>query len=141
AVVCAGYPGSIAGTWQRFGRAGRRGREAALVLVCSSGAVDQYLAQKPDYLLETGAERALLDPKNAEIRIQHLKCAAFEAPFVMNAPGPRPSAPAAASGESYGPLDAASTRDALDYLASHGVVHASGGQYRYASEAFPASHV
>src|SRR5690606_6822005 len=67
--------------------------------------------------------------------------AAFEAPFVMNAPGPQPSAPAAASGESYGPLDAASTRDALDYLASHGVVHASGGQYRYASEAFPASHV
>jgi DEAD/DEAH box helicase domain-containing protein len=26
AVVCAGYPGSVAATWQRLGRAGRRGK-------------------------------------------------------------------------------------------------------------------
>jgi len=141
AVVCAGYPGSIAGTWQRFGRAGRRGREAALLLVCSSGAVDQYLAQKPEYLLEAGAERALLDPKNTEILIQHLKCAAFEAPFVLNEPGTKVARPSVPSGESYGLLDVASTRDALEYLRKHGVLHASGGQYRYAGEAFPASHV
>jgi DEAD/DEAH box helicase domain-containing protein len=141
AVVCAGYPGSIAGTWQRFGRAGRRGHQAALVLVCSSGAVDQYLAQKPEYLLETGAERALLDPTNTEILVQHLKCAAFEAPFSLNAPGPKLSAPAAAVGQAYGPLDPGSTRDALEYLAGRGVLHASGGVYRYVGEAFPASHV
>ena len=141
AVVCAGYPGSIAGTWQRFGRAGRRGHQAALVLVCSSGAVDQYLAQKPEYLLETGAERALLDPENTEILVQHLKCAAFEAPFTMSAPGPKLGAPAAAVGAAYGPLDAAATRDALEYLTSHGVLHLSGGAYRYVGEAFPASHV
>lgn len=141
AVVCAGYPGSIAGTWQRFGRAGRRGRQAALVLVCSSGAVDQYLAQKPEYLLETGAERALLDPRNTEILIQHLKCAAFEAPFQVNAPGPKIAAPSAASGEGYGPLDTTEVREALEYLAQSGVLHASGGHYHFVGEAFPASHV
>ena len=40
AVVCAGYPGSVAATWQRFGRAGRRGGESICVLVASSGALD-----------------------------------------------------------------------------------------------------
>jgi DEAD/DEAH box helicase domain-containing protein len=141
AVVCAGYPGSIAGTWQRFGRAGRRGRQAALVLVCSSGAVDQFLAQKPEYLLETGAEQALLDPRNTEILVQHLRCAAFEAPFAVSAPGPNLSAPSPASGESYGPLGTGEVRDALEYLAQSGVLHARGGHYYYAGEAFPASHV
>ncbi len=34
AVICAGYPGSVAGAWQRFGRAGRRGTRSVAVLVC-----------------------------------------------------------------------------------------------------------
>ena len=37
AVICAGYPGTLAGTWQRFGRAGRREDLALSVLVTSSG--------------------------------------------------------------------------------------------------------
>jgi DEAD/DEAH box helicase domain-containing protein len=33
AVVCAGYPGTLAGMFQRFGRAGRRGHESLSLLV------------------------------------------------------------------------------------------------------------
>ena len=47
AVVCAGYPGSIAATWQRLGRAGRRGEQSIGVLVASSAPLDQYLAREP----------------------------------------------------------------------------------------------
>jgi DEAD/DEAH box helicase domain-containing protein len=168
AVVCAGYPGSVAGTWQRFGRAGRRGATSIALLVCSSEAVDQFLARDPDYLLRAGAEEARIDPDNVEVLIQHLKCAAFEAPFRLR-PGARTerseldAEPSEASGgsrgsrraedsggggragcsscESYLGLDASATRDALDYLAGHGLVHESGGRFYWSGEAFPASHV
>lgn len=141
AVVCVGYPGSIAATWQRFGRAGRRGSQSIAVLVCSSGAVDQFLAQEPDYLLRAGAEEARIDPNNVEILIQHLKCAAFEAPFVLAGPGKKPSSPAPAVGEGYGTLDAKTTREALQYLAGLGVVHESQNRYHWVSDPYPATHV
>jgi DEAD/DEAH box helicase domain-containing protein len=140
AVLCVGYPGSIAGTWQRFGRAGRRGELSIGVLVCSSESVDQYLAGRPGYLFEAGAEEARIDPTNVEIVLEHLKCATFEAPFELASPtGPR--RPDRASGESYVAFDVESTRDALEYLGGHGLVHASQGKYYWAGEAFPANHV
>jgi DEAD/DEAH box helicase domain-containing protein len=141
AVVCAGYPGSVAGTWQRFGRAGRRGSRSIAVLVCSSDPLDQYLARQPSYLLDAAAEEARIDPQNVEILIQHLKCAAFEAPFELSSAGQQPAHPAPAVGENYLGLDAQATRDALDYLSGHGLVHESGGRYFWAGEAFPASSV
>lgn len=141
AVVSVGYPGSVAATWQRFGRAGRRGSQSIAVLVCGSGALDQFLAREPDYLLRTGAEEARIDPGNVEILIQHLKCAAFEAPFELREPGARLASPAPADGEGYATLDGAATRDALEYLATHGLVHASGGRYHWVSDPYPATHV
>src|SRR6185369_1978235 len=141
AVICVGYPGSVAGTWQRFGRAGRRGSRSVAVLVCSSDPLDQYLAREPALLLDSPAEEARIDPSNVEIVVQHLKCAAFEAPFTVSAAGPREAHPEPAAGESFLGLDTASTRDALDYLAGYGLVHASGGRYYWSGEAFPASNV
>jgi DEAD/DEAH box helicase domain-containing protein len=141
AVVCSGYPGSVAGTWQRFGRAGRRGSRSVAVLVCSSDPVDQYVAREPELLLDSPAEEARIDPKNVEIVIQHLKCAAFEAPFTLTDAGPREARPEPAVGESFLGLDTESTREALDYLAGHGLVHAAGGRYFWSGEAFPASNV
>jgi DEAD/DEAH box helicase domain-containing protein len=141
AVVCAGYPGSVAGTWQRFGRAGRRGDTSIAVLVCGSDSLDQYLAREPQYLLDSNAEEARIDPSNVEVLIQHLKCAAFEAPFEISASGAKPASPQPARGESYLTLDASATRDALDYLASHGLVHEANGRYHWAGEAFPANNV
>ena len=113
AVVCVGYPGSVAATWQRFGRAGRRGTTSIALMVCSSDALDQYLARDPDYLLGSGAEEARIDPGNTEVLIQHLKCAAFEAPFRITGAGSRPARPEAAHGERYLTLDSGETRQAL----------------------------
>ena len=141
AVVLAGYPGSSAATWQRFGRAGRRGKKSAAILVCSSNSIDQYLAQNATYLLKTGAEEARIDPNNVEILVQHLKCAAFEAPFDLTSAGARISEPEAASGDTYGPLDAKSTRDALQYLEGHSLVHCENGKFFWTGGPFPASHV
>ncbi|MGZ3423156.1 MAG: DEAD/DEAH box helicase, partial [Polyangiales bacterium] len=134
AVVCAGYPGSIAATWQRFGRAGRRGAPSVAVLVASSAPLDQYLAREPEYLLGSPIEEARIDPNNVEILVQHLKCAAFEAPFE--------------EGESYGDLGPDATRDALRWLVENGVVHevparAPGqkARFHWTADVYPANHV
>ena len=50
AVVLAGYPGTIASTWQRAGRAGRRLAPSAAVLVASSAPLDQYIIEHPESL-------------------------------------------------------------------------------------------
>src|SRR5262245_62452860 len=48
--VMAGYPGTIAATWQRAGRAGRRSGRSAAVLVASSAPLDQFVVRNTSYL-------------------------------------------------------------------------------------------
>ncbi len=127
AVICAGYPGSVAGTFQRFGRAGRRGDKSIAVLVAGSAALDQYIAKNPDALFEGNIESARIDPYNTEILVQHLKCAAFELPFL--------------TGEPYAAMQADDTLAALRYLQGHGVLHESGDRFHWATDAYPANHV
>jgi DEAD/DEAH box helicase domain-containing protein len=127
AVVCAGYPGSVAATWQRFGRAGRRKGRSICVLVTSSAPLDQYLAREPEYLLGAPVEEARVDPDNPEILVQHIKCAAFELPFRR--------------GDRFGSLDEENTTSALEFLAQHRVVHDSGGTFHWAADAYPANNV
>jgi DEAD/DEAH box helicase domain-containing protein len=128
AVVCAGYPGSVAESWQRFGRAGRRGEPSLAVLVASSAPLDQFLATHPDHLLDRGAEQARIDPENTEILLQHLKCAAFELPFRGREP--------------YTALSTDDTQQALGFLADRGVLHRGRDRFHWAAtDAFPANHV
>ncbi|MEM6532055.1 MAG: DEAD/DEAH box helicase [Myxococcota bacterium] len=132
AVVCAGYPGSVAGLWQRFGRAGRRGSEALALLVTSSAPLDQFFARYPEWLVNAPAESARIDPDNVEILVQHLKCAAFELPFE--------------DGEAFGDLPVDAAREGLQFLAAHGVLHETPGPggrsvYHWATDAYPANHV
>ena len=81
AAILAGYPGSIAATWQRVGRAGRRLEPSAAILVATSHPVDQYVAAHPDLLFESSPEEARLDPENLHILLAHLRAATFELPF------------------------------------------------------------
>ena len=53
----AGYPGTIAATWQRAGRAGRRTTRSAAVLVASSAPIDQFIVRNPSYFFD-GIARA-----------------------------------------------------------------------------------
>jgi DEAD/DEAH box helicase domain-containing protein len=134
AVVCAGYPGSVAALWQRFGRAGRQKGQSVGVLVASSAPVDQYFARYPDVLLGAAAEQARIDPANVEIVLQHLKCAAFELPFVADGDS-------TATRERYACLGEEDTQHALRFLGKHGVVHEASGRFHWSADAYPASHV
>ncbi|MGH7435356.1 MAG: DEAD/DEAH box helicase, partial [Polyangiaceae bacterium] len=127
AVICAGYPGSISATWQRFGRAGRRGGTSICVLVASSAPLDQYLAREPRFLLGAPVEEARIDPDNVEVLVQHVKCAAFELPFKR--------------GEAFGSLGSEETSDALGFLAQHKVVHEAAGTFHWAADSYPANDV
>jgi DEAD/DEAH box helicase domain-containing protein len=126
-VVLNGYPGSVAATWQRFGRAGRRNDRSICVLVTSSAPLDQYLAREPEYLLGAPVEEARIDPDNPEILIQHVKCGAFELPFRR--------------GERYGSLDADETAAALEFLVQHRTLHEASGTFHWAADAYPANEV
>jgi len=122
--VLNGYPGSVAGALQRFGRAGRRQRTALGVLVASSNLLDQYLARHPEFFLGASPEHARIDPDQLLILMDHIRCAAFELPF--------------RDGERFGGED---LRAALDYLAGEGVVHREGTNWHWITDSYPANSV
>ncbi len=123
--VLAGYPGSIAGTWQQMGRAGRRGDVSVAVLVASPAPVDQYVIHHPEFVLGGRPEEARLDPDNLHVLLAHIRAATFELPFEP--------------GEWFGPGPA---DDLLAFLAEGGHVRqADDGRWYWSSENFPASEV
>jgi DEAD/DEAH box helicase domain-containing protein len=124
AVVMAGYPGTIASTWQRAGRAGRRQSTSAAVLVASSAPLDQYIVEHPDYFFGSSPEQAHINPDNVEILINHLKCAAFELPI--------------RDGEKFGRHDTAELCAFLDEL---GLLHHSAGAWHWTSDTYPADAI
>ncbi len=132
AVVCAGYPGSVASLWQRFGRAGRRGDPSLAVLVTNSSPLNQFFVLQPEILVQGEIEHARMDPDNIEILIQHLKCSAFELPFE--------------STDGFGDLLPEAIAEALQFLQEHRVVHGvedAGGKttYHWSTDSYPANHV
>jgi DEAD/DEAH box helicase domain-containing protein len=130
--VLAGYPGTIAATWQRAGRAGRRSSRSAAVLVASSAPLDQFIIRNPHYFFGASPEHALINPDNLHILLDHVKCAAFELPFT--------------AGETFGlhRPDAAEGEDleaVLTVLGEEGLVHFADDQWNWTSESYPADAV
>src|SRR5712692_9233912 len=124
AVVMAGYPGTIAGTWQRAGRAGRRSGSSCAVMVASSAPLDQFMVRNPDYFFGRTPEHAFIQPDNLEILVNHLKCAAFELPIAPE--------------ERFGDVD---VQDLCARLAEAGYLHQAGDHYHWTHEAYPADTV
>jgi DEAD/DEAH box helicase domain-containing protein len=124
ASIMAGYPGTIAATWQRAGRAGRRAGRSAAVLVASSAPLDQFMVRHPDYFFGASPEHALVNPDNLQILLDHIKCAAFELPFQ--------------DGERFGHEDLPAV---LGLLGEEGFVHQADGQWNWTHESYPADAV
>ena len=132
--VMAGYPGTIAATWQRAGRAGRRSGRSAAVLVASSAPLDQFVVRNPSYFFDAPPEHALINPDNLHILVDHVKCAAFELPFTTS--------------EEYGRHN---VQEVLGILEENGFVHRSGpagsapqdeeGTWQWTNESYPADAV
>jgi DEAD/DEAH box helicase domain-containing protein len=81
ATVLAGYPGSIASTWQQAGRSGRSQEQAMSFLVALNNPLDQYFMRHPDAFFGKNFEHALVNPANPYILRAHLLCAAWECPL------------------------------------------------------------
>lgn len=122
--VLAGYPGTIASTWQRAGRAGRKTGKSAAVLVSTSSPLDQFIINNPDYFFSKPPEMGLINPNNLSILVNHVECAAFELPFE--------------DGENFGRADIS---EILSFLEEDKLLHHSKNRWFWTSDAYPADAI
>jgi len=122
--VIAGYPGTIASTWQQAGRAGRRSGLSLAILIGRSLPLDQFIMENPSYFFGKSPEHGLINPDNLLILLSHIKCAAFELPFK--------------DGESFG---MESLYEILEYLEEKGVVHHEGNRWHWMQDSYPADGI
>jgi len=80
AVICVGFPGTVASLKQQWGRAGRRGHGLA-AMIATEDALDQFFMRDPEALLDRRIEAAILDHANPRVLDGHVRAAAFEAPL------------------------------------------------------------
>ena len=122
--IIAGYPGSIASTWQQAGRAGRRTGMSVAVFVANSNPLNQFIANHPDYFFGGSPEHGLVNPDNLSILVDHIKCASFELPFQ--------------DGETFGKENLS---EILSFLQEKNVLHHSDGRWHWTTDAYPADNV
>lgn len=122
-IIC-GYPGTIAGTWQESGRAGRRSETALTIMVANSSPISQFIIRHPEYFFGSAPEHGLINPDNLHILISHIKSAAFELPFK--------------DGEKFGEVE---ILQILAFLEENGVLHHAGDMWHWAADNFPSNDV
>ena len=120
AVIC-GYPGTIAAAWQQWGRVGRTTGESVAVLVATAGALDQYVVNNPQYLLQRSPERAFANADNLVLLVDQIRCAAFELPF--------------AAGDQFG--QSPFTGEVLELLAEEESVQQFGSHFLWRGDGYP----
>ena len=133
AVVCAGYPGSVAALWQRFGRGGRGGAG-------EPGAPGRL--QRAAGSVLRGAIRATCSAlrwsTRASIRTTWRSWSSTSSAPPSSCPSRRETP--------SGTCRAEATTEALGFLTQHQVVHPSPGAegtpvFHWSADAYPANHV
>jgi len=95
-------------------------------MVASSAPLDQFVVRNPSYFFDASPERALIDPDNLHILVDHIKCGAFELPFGAT--------------EAFGRHD---VQEILGVLCEQGFVHQAGdgAPWTWTHESYPADAV
>jgi DEAD/DEAH box helicase domain-containing protein len=83
-VVVKGFPGSLAALWQRFGRAGRRGKTAYNYFIAKRSVLDQYYLKNPEEIFSRKVEEPVISPNNKEILRKHIIAMARELPITAD---------------------------------------------------------
>src|SRR5690606_37356452 len=107
-----------------FGRAGRRQQPSIGVLVATSLPLDQYVVRHPEFFASATPEQARIAPDQPLILMDHIRCAAFELPFV--------------EGDMFGPVEPGPW---LEVLAESGVLRQGGGRWEWIADSYPAQAV
>ncbi len=123
AAILGGFPGTVAGSLQQAGRAGRRRTVSLAVLVANASPLDQFVVDHPEYFLDRNPESAYINPDNPFVLFDQLKCAVFELPMT--------------SEERFSPAAA----EMLMVLEENGVIRRSGDAYHWADQSYPAEGV
>jgi DEAD/DEAH box helicase domain-containing protein len=126
-ILMNGYPGSITRFLQQAGRAGRRNKESYCIMVASSLPIDQFIIHHPDFIRYNQPEDIFLDANNPYILFNHIRCAAFELPFIERA--------------KFGSLPVGTTSQYLEILKEVETVFLDNGKYYWTSEEYPASEI
>ncbi|MFW5695384.1 MAG: DEAD/DEAH box helicase [Alkalispirochaeta sp.] len=123
AAILGGFPGTVAGSLQQAGRAGRRRTVSLAVLVANASPLDQFVVDHPEYFLDRNPESAYINPNNPFVLFDQLKCAVFELPMTTD--------------EQFAPEAA----EMLMVLEENGVIRRSGAAYHWADQSYPAEGV
>jgi DEAD/DEAH box helicase domain-containing protein len=125
ACLLAGYPGTIASTWQRVGRAGRARSGSLAVLIAQDDPLDQYMVSHPDEIFSVPHEAAVIDHANPNIVDRHLAAAAYESPLTAD------------DEDFFGPGFADAVRRCLDA----GTLRARGERWAFNGRSSPAAEI
>lgn len=127
AIVLMGYPGSISSFLQQSGRAGRDEKKSLSIMVASSSPLDQFLIKHPEFIKDKNPEKALIDPNNPFILLNHIKCAGFEIPFWND--------------DEFGSLKSDQLNEFLSLLVDVGILFNDQDEYFWKSDQYPANEI
>lgn len=121
--ILHGLPGNIAMAHEQIAFVRQESGVSMGVLVASSAPTDQFLAAYPAYFFKETCQKAIMDPDNPYILLNHLRCASFELPFR----------------DEEELLGRRSVKDIQSYLSSSGMPDGEGELLSWKSEASPAT--
>ena len=125
--VVVGWPGSVAGVHQMWGRAGRRGEPSLRVFVAGGDPVSQYVVKVPQWFWGQVPEAAYIAPDTPGIMLPQARCELYELPV--------------SGGDSLPGLDAPHTEVVMKELERRGDAFVCDHTWRWIGSGSPAATV